>query len=399
MGLDLTKARGVLKTLYTQKEIQNLCYKNHPWLALIPKMEMFYGFNMQVPIIYGSNRGRSSSFARAQANKGNSKYGSFTITRAKDYSIASFDGETIESSENDKGAFVNLLKQEVDGAMMSASQSDSQAVWGSGSGAIGKIATGGITGNVLTLENVEDIIHYEVDQVLEAAAAETTGAVRSGRMTVVAVDRDLGTVEVDTKSTSLAAGDFLFTDGDRNAKMSGFGAWIPSTAPTSGDSFFGLDRSVDPTRLGGVRFNGAGMSVEEALVKGLSRIGREGARPDFAFMNSGNMGDLLLELGSKVNYVDVKSQYADIGFRGVQVHSGKKSITVLEDDNVAADQIAVITRNTWRLDSLKAPIRILDLDGNKFLRENDSDGYELRIGGYKQVECNAPAYNMTIALS
>jgi len=399
MGLNMSKAQAVLKTLYTNKKVENLCYTDHPWLALIQKNEMFFGENKKIPLIYGSNRGRSATFADAQANKGNGKYASFLIERVKDYSIASFDAETVESSENDKGAFLNLLKSEVDGAMISAAQSDSQAVWGNGSGSIGKIASGGITGDVLTLENTEDIIHYEVDQVIVAAAAETTGALRSGDMTITEVDRDAGTITVDTKATSLAAADFLFCKGDRNAKMSGFFGWIPNSAPTSGDSFFGLDRSSDSTRLGGVRFDATGMSKEEALIKGLARHTREGARPDFAFMNSGNFGDLLLELGSKVNYVDIKSGMGDIGFRGVQVHAGKRTITVLVDDNVPGERIAVIQRNTWVLNSLKKSIRILDLDGNKFLRESGSDGYELRVGGYKQVECSAPAYNMNIKLS
>jgi hypothetical protein len=394
MTLDLNKARAVLKTLYTPKAVENLCYQEHPFLALMQKNDQFYGHNKQIPLIYGSNRGRSSSFAKAQANKGNSAFAAFFTTRVSDYSIASFDAETVEASENDKGAFVNLIKQEVDGAMMSAAQSDSQAIWGNGSGSIGEIAS--ISVDTLTLTNVEDIIHYEIGHYLEAAALETSGATRVGIMKVIALDRDLGTITVDTKSTSLAVGDFLFTDGDRNSKMSGFEAWIPRIAPTSGDSFFGLDRSVDSTRLAGVRFNGVGMSNEEALVKGLARHSREGARPDFAFMNSGRWGDLLLELGSKVNYVDVKTGYADIGFRGVQVHAGKRTITVLCDDNVASDQIAVVTRKSWQLDSLKKSIRILDLDGNKFLRESDADGYELRVGGYKQVQCNAPAYNMNI---
>ena len=396
MSLDMTKAAAVLKTLYTQKKIENLCYTNHPWLALIPKNSEFFGDLKKIPLIYGSNRGRSASFSAAQGNKGNSKFGAFYIDRASDYSIASFDGETIEAAENDKGAFLSLLKTEVDGAMISASQSDAQAIWGSGSGAIGTV--GSVSGTTITLANVEDIIHYEVDQIITCADAEVTGSERTGDMKVVSVDRDLGTIEVDAAATGLAADDYLFSKGDRNAKMKGFFAWIPNVAPTSGDSFFTLDRSVDATRLGGVRFDASGMSIEEALVKGLARHSREGAMPDFAFINSGNMGDLLLELGSKVNYVDVRSMHADIGFRGVQVHAGKRTITVLADDNVPAGNIAVIQRNTWCLESLKKPIRILDLDGNKFLRENDSDGYELRVGGYKQVSCNAPAFNMNIKL-
>jgi len=397
MGLDMSKAQAVLKTLYTNKKVENLCYTDHPWLALMPKNEMFYGEDKKVPLIYGSNRGRSATFSDAQANKGNGKYARFLIERAKDYSIASFDAETIEASENDKGAFLSLLRSEVDGAMISAAQSDAQAIWGDGSGAIGKISD--ITSLTITLENTEDIIHYEVDQVLKASATKTGGSLRALDMKVTEVDRDLGTFTVDQKSTSLAVNDYIYCIGDYDAKMAGFFGWIPDAAPTSGDSFFNLDRSADTTRLAGVRFDATGMSKEEALVKGLARHTREGARPDFAFMNSGNFGDLLLELGSKVNYVDIKSGMGDIGFRGVQVHAGKRTITVLVDDNVPGERVAVIQRDTWLLNSLKKPIRILDLDGNKFLRESGSDGYELRVGGYKQVECSAPAYNMNIKLS
>lgn len=397
MGLNMTKAAPVLKTLYTNRKVENLCYTDHPWLAIIPKNPMFFGKNLPVPLVYGSNRGRSSSFSVAQNRKGNSKFAEFLLTRDKDYSIAQFDNETVEASENDKGAFLNLIKTEVDGAMLSAGQSDAQAVWGDGSGSIGKIAA--IAGTVITLENVEDIIHYEVDQYLEASATKSGGAVRAGTMLVTGVNRDEGKVTVNAAVAGLAVGDYLYCEGDYDSKMKGFFAWIPGTAPTSGDSFFGLDRSADATRLGGVRFDATGLSKEEALVKGLARHTREGARPDFAFMNSGNMGDLILELGSKVQYVDVKSQHADIGFQGVKVHAGKRTITVLADDNVPGDSIAVVQRNTWCLHSLKAPIRILDLDGNKFLRESNADANELRIGGYKQVACSAPAYNMNIKLS
>ena len=43
-------------------------------------------------------------------------------------------------------------------------------------------------------------------------------------------------------------------------------------------------------------------------------------------------------------------------------------------------------------------IRILDLDGNKVLRESDADAVEVRSGGYKTLGCNAPGHNVNIKL-
>ena len=52
----------------------------------------------------------------------------------------------------------------------------------------------------------------------------------------------------------------------KTTKLSGLGAWLPSSAPGSTDSFFGVNRSSDATRLGGIRFDGSSLPLEEALI-------------------------------------------------------------------------------------------------------------------------------------
>ena len=54
---------------------------------------------------------------------------------------------------------------------------------------------------------------------------------------------------------------------------------------------------------------------------------------------------------------------------------------------------------SWKLYSLKEPVRILDLDGNKVLREATADAVELRVGGYFQLGCDAPGHNVVIKLA
>jgi hypothetical protein len=168
--------------------------------------------------------------------------------------------------------------------------------------------------------------------VLQASTANGGGAVKAGSLTVVAVNRDSGVV---TMSGNLSAGiatiaqnDFVFAKGDYDAKVKGLQAWLPPTAPTSGDNFFSVDRSADVTRLAGIRFDGSAMPIEEALISAASRVAREGGKPTHCFMNYSDYADLEKALGSKVQYIDLKAT-ADVGFRGILINGPRGPIKVM----------------------------------------------------------------------
>jgi hypothetical protein len=402
MTLDMTKYAPALKQYYSNTRVENMVYRDHPFMAMLAKDENFYGKNLPLPIIIGTPQRRSASFAIAKANGSSSTLRDFLLLRKKDYSLASIDNETAEASENDKGAFLKALTVETDGAFQAASISMASSLFRDGSGAIGQIATGGITGAVVTLADVEEIVNFEIGMTVQFAAAKSTGALRSTGSTleIIAVDRDLGKITFSANVSTLAdvvALDFLFAEGDRNEKLSGLDAWLPYVAPTLGDSFFGIDRSVDPVRLAGVRIDGTAMPVEEAFIKGGARVNREGGNPDIALCSYNRWEQLNKALGSKVQY-NVTQAYgrADIGFQGIAVKTNKGIMNVVADPFCPDDKGYLLTSKSWKLYSLKKAIRILDLDGNKMLRDGNSDSVELRIGGYSQLGCNAPGHNGVI---
>ena len=123
MALDLTNFDAALKEHYTDERIYNMVYANNPLLALMPKYEQFGGRNLPIPIIHGNPQGRSAEFSVAKANKTESLVKAFLITRARDYSLASVDNETLEASRGDANAFMEALATEVDGAIQSATRS------------------------------------------------------------------------------------------------------------------------------------------------------------------------------------------------------------------------------------------------------------------------------------
>ena len=54
--------------------------------------------------------------------------------------------------------------------------------------------------------------------------------------------------------------------------------------------------------------------------------------------------------------------------------------------------------DTWSLNTLGEAPMFLDLDNNRMLRESAADAYEVRMGYYGNVACNAPGYNCRVAL-
>lgn len=386
-----------LKTRYTEDDIKNMVYKDQPLLAMIPKDEGFRGKNKVIPVKYTNIAGRSADFSLAQANKAASKGKAFTLTRVKDYGLASVDNETIEASQGDANAFMEGVEEEMNSAIDAIKRSLGQALYGDGSGEIGSISS--IAANVITLVSADDVTNFEEGMNL-VFASSTAAALRDNGTSaaVTAVDRDAGTVTIGSTPTGTVANDEIFMEGDYKAasdrlKVSGLKAWIPDSAPGS-TAFFGVDRSVDTTRLGGVRVDGAGLPLTEALTKAATRISREGGRPSHAFMSFDRYEELINLLGSKVQYTDF--EVGTIGFAGIKLHSPKGMVKVFPDLNAPANHCYMVQLDTLKLYSLGPAPHILNYNGTRYYHEATADGIEVRVGFYGNVATCAPGWNGVI---
>ena len=412
-GLNLTTFDAALKTLYTDQAVQNMVYKNNPLYALTPKFEQFLGRNLQIPLIYGNPQGRSHSFARAQVrgNLTSSNLKAFFLTRVADYSIATIDNETLLASKGDAGAFLEAATVEINGAINSLTRSAAIAMYKSGYGEIGQIKAGSsVSGSSITLEVVQDVTNFEVGMELDVFGT-LTGAVKaygtSGNgLIVTGVNRGTGVItfgyavnDATNGIPTIAAGDYIAVRGDHSGstltKMAGLEAWLPATAPTSGDNFFGVDRSADVTRLAGQRQNSVGQPIEEALIDGAALVAREGGALSHYLMGYEKYSELEKALGSKVQYIDMKVN-PEVAFRGIMINGPKGPIKVVPDQNCPANRVFGLQLDGWRLNSLGAAVRVLDTDGLQMLRQSSSDGVEIRWGYFSNISCNSPGFNINI---
>jgi len=399
-SLNLDNVTQALKEHYKPLTVKNMVYKDNPLLALMPKYERFGGENMPVPVQYGIANRRSADFSTGQGLNTATELARFVLTRVRDYSFASITGETIKATEGAADAFLKYATLEIDGAIQSLTRSLAVSMYADGSGQLGQVTVAGTT---LTLKKADQITNIEVGMELNAATT-ATGAIKAGTtMVVQTVDRDAGSFTIDNIG-ACATDDFIFQRGDAQngatdpKKIRGLEAWLPSTSPTA-TLFFGQDRSKDATRLGGIRFDGSAQPIEEALIGAASRLAREGGSPTHCFMNFANFSNLEKALGSKVVYDKVSSDDADIGFQSLTILGPKGPIQIVADQNCTPDVAYMLQMDTWTLNSLGAAPHILDLDGNRMLREASADAYEVRVGFYGNIGCTAPGYNARVKLA
>lgn len=369
-------------------------------------MEAFGGRNLPIPLIYGNPQGRSATFGNAQTRGAatSSLIDAFVITRVRDYSIATIDNETLEASKGNPNAFMEAATTEIDGAINSLTRSLAVAMYRDGSGQIGQLLaepTEAAT-TVITLKNISEITNFEVGMKLVAYAALTGGSAKTtngsaAAWVITAVNRSAGTItfaDAYTSSGTLAANDYLFVEGDRGLKLSGFEAWIPASAPDS-TTFFGVNRAVDVTRLGGQRYDASNVPLEEALIEAASRVAREGGKIDHFFMDYSKYASLEKSLGSKVQYVDLKVN-AEVGFRGIVINGPRGPIKCIPDQNCPSNRCFGVQLDTWKLYSLGKAVRVIDTDGLQMLRQASADGVEVRYGFYGQMGCRGPGFSINV---
>lgn len=415
---------AALKELYSGDDyMQNLVYKKNPLLALIPKDESpsgFAGKYIPVPLQFGTPQGRSATFSSAQSNQTPPQLASFFVYRVRNYQLATIDNELLEATRDDAGSFVREAKQVMDGAIRNITNDLALDLFGDGSGLRGVISS--ITGGVITLADPQTVVNMEVGMVLVSYSISGTTYTQSAGAAVgyvIGVQRSIGTVTVSATQGGAAAlpsgwsaatpnlgmqGDVAFgTLSVRTSfnKLSGLAAWFPATPAVAGESFWGVDRSVDSRMQGTIAQNTATETIEEALIDAAALVAREGGMPDMCFMSFASYAALEKSLGSKVQYIDVKHDEVDISFAGIRVNAPYGPITIIPDRSCPSKTAYLLQMDTLKLRTLgKAPhVLTYGDEGLQGLRVGNADALEIRWAYYGNLICNAPVFNCVIPLS
>jgi hypothetical protein len=325
----------------------------------------------------------------------------------------------MEQTKTNAGAFVDAAKLQMDGGFRNITNNIAFELFGDGTATRGLIGSGtNVSGSQysITLQNAQQVVQFEVGMLLVnfTISSSTISSISSTQLLISSVDRAngviVGTLNAGTDASWTTSGKGLGIFGDivagsissgTNLALSGLAAWLPIATPASNDNFWGVNRSVDPTRLAGLRYNAQAFTIEEGMTNALAFASREGAKPDLCIMDFASYAALVNSLGAKVQYVQVNHDEVEVAFDGIMFQSAYGKVTVLADRSCPPQTAYVLTMSTFKLRSLgKVPhILTYGIEGLEGLRVGNADALEIRIGYYGNLICSAPGFNMVVQLS
>lgn len=420
---------ALLKELYPDGLPAQIMMRKHVLLNKMKKDGDAYGDHIVIPVVYDNPAGRSANIGEllgtstAGSPIGATQSKKFLVSLASDYAATWINELTIRKAANDRGAFVNARKFEIDGLLRQLGNSLAHGLYRDGSGALARgDSAWTITGTVITLAQRADTKFFNLGMLLDFIA-NTSGApsgtpralAATYRVAVTGIDEDAGTItcaldsngatvtNISTYYTSLANGDWIAPVGDylstfastAATKIRGLSAWIPLTSPSGGDSFWSVNRSVFPTRLAGHRLNDPTAPTEDSIMALAEVMHERGASPDICLVSPRQFTKISKRLNMKVEYDGAGGQ-ANYGFATVGIATSAGIVPMYADSDCPEDRGYLLTMDTWRIKHLGLP-EIVATDGLTALRRPGLDQIEVRCRYYAQPVCYAPAENGVFA--
>ncbi len=405
----------LLRDLWPQKAIYDELLKASPVLGIIKKDTSFYEPHRFIDVGYGAPQGVGPDFAIAKAGKTASKTKEFSITAVTMYGLFSLSGRLMRQSKGDKAMIVKPLARESKNVITQFKRDLSRYLHGNGGGALAQI-TGTVTTATMSLVDTNTNRFIEQGATLQSSSTDgTSGAVNAGSVTVASVVRNLdgtSSITVDQASwrtgiPAVATADYVFRAGAFGAVLTGFEGWNPSADPGA-TSFFGVDRTADVQRLGGVRVACAGKSPREAALRSARILTDVGGTPDTYILSTTDWEALALELQSAgtLKYTQVPSSAIGkfnfgLTYEAIELTGPMGKIKVLCDPDATVGVGRMLSLDTWTLASTGELVSIIEggAGPNGMMMEDASDAFESRLVGDFQLYCEAPGLNARVALT
>lgn len=270
----MTSADNALKSVYLGAVSEQLDTAINPLLAKIQRSTAdVWGKEVRRLAQYGVNGGVGAGTEEGDLpSAAGNNYEQFVTTLKNLYGTIEISDKAVRASENNVGAFVNLLNAEMDGLIRSSAFNFGRMLFGDGSGVLCKVVS--VSGNTVTADGVKNLIEGMVVDVLAAGGAPISGA--KGRR-VVAVDRAAKTFTLSGDAlTGVAKDNFVCVQGSYNLELTGLGAIFKDTG-----SLYGLDRATHKWMIPYMQ-SSVGTLSETVMQKAIDWLEeRAGSRVDF----------------------------------------------------------------------------------------------------------------------
>ena len=323
MALSADQSILSLLKVYYKAGVENLMFRNDPVLKSLSK-EKIEGKTYNFSAMYGRGGAVSANYTIAKkVAANNTKAAEFAVEPGQLFSVCSFNQKEVLASKTKAGAFMKVAGAKFFAATEAFRKQIAAALYGRG---YGELCHSGYATAIkkdtafdLTLPS-HAVMAIDIDSQLVLKAAVDSATVKC-HLTVTNIDDANGVVTVvsDADVNAPVATDVICFDGsmDANGKPllpMGLGGWLPTVGKRTGatwtnyikERFYGVDRSVAPSRLAGAFVDGTGDTKKiDTITKLLKQARRQGSAADMIVMNDNDWAAVAKEIEATNTYMSV----------------------------------------------------------------------------------------------
>lgn len=431
IALIFSRANKYLKTRFVDNDFRDAqMYGESPLYHDIysqSKSGLKPGENIVYPIKVSRTNHVSANFSTSQsgAKKRTGVRDRFTIPFDADYhDVARVSSKAIGASKEQMGAFVDLLDDEVMDVCESVVGAIGGGLFRQKTWQLGETADGGgildKTEKTVQLSPNSSILEIEGEMEVDVySSSDLTTKLAS--VIIERVNRETGVITLDSVSSLTEDANsknvFYYVGTDSTTgEITTISEFLvgAQNITESNKILHGVDRSVDPVRLGGVFYEAkANDTITEALQKGIVKCFRYyrgfstkiPKKVDKIYVNPVVHQLLVDELDDKVRYnkssSNTNGDQREAGFSDVGIYAGGRYIPVVSDPNQLIGQAFGLNLKTWSLNWIgsgskqKGPVHLFSCPEGGYLKTaHDGAGVEARVQAYPTLGCFAPGLNV-----
>ena len=338
----MTSADNALKSLYLGVVSEQLNTGVNPLLAKIKQTSQdVWGKEIRRLAQYGINGGIGAGTEDGELPEAaGNNYDQFVLTLKNLYGKIEISDKAVRASENNVGAFVNLLNAEMEGLLKASSFNFGRMLFGDGNGTLATVSAIAADGTI-TVDSVKNIVEGMVCDFVEANGTAISGATARR---VVYVDRAEKKIKVSGTALSTSVvpvGSIITVQNSYGKEITGLGAIFKATG-----SLYGLDRSTHKWLIPYMKENVGEISetVIQAAIDELEE--NTGSKVNFIVCSSGVKRAYQNHLASYKRNIDVmelKGGYKALSYNGIPVISDRfcpeGTMYLLNTDDFALHQL------------------------------------------------------------
>lgn len=370
----LTNAENALKSVYLGAVTELLNTKSNPLLAKIEQTSSdVWGKEIRKAASYGINGGVGAGDEDGALPAAKStNYLQFVTTLKNLYGQIEISDKAIRASADGRGAFTDLLNNELQGLLDASKFNLGRMLYGDGSGllsTIGAVTTDG----VCPVGSPQNLIEGLVVDIYAKAGTKL------GTTSIAYVDRDGKNVKLADTIAGLAADSTMYVQGSKDKEITGLGAIFKTDG-----SLYGVSRSAHPCMKPYMKSN-VGSLDEIVMQEAIDRLE----------MTAGSTVDFIAVSASvKYAYQEYMAQYKrniDVmelagGFKTLSYNG----IPLVYDRFIADGTMYLLNTKAFKLHQL-CDWQYLETENGKILRQTQGKPtFTATLVKYCDLVCDRP---------